>query len=366
MTEQRIERLVAASMTHTDATVAVLRLHGAEQALLEAVMSTPVIDETFRDPRPDPTRPSDQPEHHRPSLLVMVSVAAAFIAAIATPTYLLGGDDGAQNQGAKHQRATTNVTSQARPVAGADPHLLVDEPGWKITRVDGFASDPGDIRFARGKADLEVNWYNASLYRGRYEDRQHTRKAAPVQVLGADGSMFTNSARDFTVILPVQGKVFLELRGQGLAHPAFLDLLGALKYVDTHTWLAAMPASVVKPTDETRVADEMLADVPLPTGFDRSTLPTGGANGYYSYGARVSGTVVCSWIDEYRTARGDHNASAMKRAGDALATSHHWKVLHRMDKPGDWPEVVWAISDEIAAGKLLPPSQYQKAIGCGR
>jgi len=35
-----------------------------------------------------------------------------------------------------------------------------------------------------------------------------------------------------------------------------------------------------------------------------------------------------------------------------------------MNAEGDWPEVVWEISDQIVAGKLLPPLQYQQGLGC--
>lgn len=358
MTEQQIDRLVAESMTTSDTAVAALDLHGAEQALLEAIMSTPVIDETSRDPWSGPAHPSEPPEHRRPTLLVMVAVAAAFVAAIAIPTFI-------SHEGDKSGRkVTTTYTSQARRIADANPRLLVDEPGWKITQVDAFTADEGDIRFTKGKADLEVNWRKATMYRGYYVDRQHVSKAVPVQVFGAAGSMFTYSAHDYTVILPAQGKVFLELRGQGLARPAFLDLLGALKQVDTDTWLAAMPGSVVKPGEESKVADQMLADIPLPPGFDNSKLPSGGTSDYYQYGAAVTGKVVCSWIEEYRVSQGDGNKVGMKRAADALSTTHDWKVLNKMNAEGDWPEVVWEISDQIVAGKLLPPLQYQQGLGC--
>lgn len=60
----------------------------------------------------------------------------------------------------------------------------------------------------------------------------------------------------------------------------------------------------MKPGDESKVADEMLTDIPLPPGFDTSKLPSGGTSDYYQYGAAVTGKVVCSWIQEYRVSRG--------------------------------------------------------------
>jgi hypothetical protein len=362
MTEQQVDRLVAGTMTHSDAAVARLDLHGAEHELLEAIMSTPVIDHADRlsDLReasapgrlPAPRRP------RRPRLLTMVAVAAAFVAAIAIPSYVTRDGDGAD------RRVTTTYTSQARRTADANPRLLVDEPGWKVTHVDEFDATEGEMRFGKGRRELEVNWRKATDYDSYYADRSHDMRAAPVQVFGAEGSMFSYGARDFTVILPVDGKVFLEIRGGVGDRAAFLDVLGKLKQVDVDTWLGAMPASVVKPGDETRVADEMLADIPLPPGFDKRLLPSGGTNDYYQYGAAVTGKVVCSWIEEYRVARGAGDPVAMKRATDALAGTHDWSVLSKMNAEGDWPEVVWEISDQIVGGKLLPPLQYQQGLGC--
>ena len=42
----------------------------------------------------------------------------------------------------------------------------------------------------------------------------------------------------------------------------------------------------------------------------------------------------------------------MRRAVEALRSSHGWRVLRDMDRAGDWPEVFWEYADEIAAGTV--------------
>lgn len=108
----------------------------------------------------------------------------------------------------------------------------------------------------------------------------------------------------------------------------------------------------------------MLADVPLPPGFDAATALKGlGTNDAYQFGAQVTGRVGCAWIAEWERARRVGDDAAAQRAADALLSSHDWKVLHDMNDEGDWPEVFWSIADQVAAGN--PPVGYKLGIGCG-
>jgi len=54
--------------------------------------------------------------------------------------------------------------------------------------------------------------------------------------------------------------------------------------------------------------------------------------------------------------------AAAKRAGDALRSSHQWKVLNEMNDDGDWPEVFWETADKVAAGESS--TGYEQALGC--
>lgn len=109
-------------------------------------------------------------------------------------------------------------------------------------------------------------------------------------------------------------------------------------------------------------ADKVLADVPLPPGFDRAALDGLGTNDPYQFGAEVTSLVGCGWIDEYLRAERAGDTAAVNRAADALRSSHNWKVLRQMVDAGDWAEVFWEISDKVAAGDV--PSGYTEGLGC--
>jgi hypothetical protein len=259
-------------------------------------------------------------------------------------------------------RTSGLFSTAAQRVAADNPRLLVDAPGWKVTHIEEFEATDGEMRFGNGRRELQVNWRPAEQHREYVDDRRDASRPQPVRVLAMKAQLFTYSPGDFTVIAPVQGRVFLELRGGVGDRAAFLKLLDRLRTVGTETWLAAMPPSVVRPTDEADVAARMLADVPVPAGFDTSTLPSGGTNDYYQYGARVTGQVTCAWIADWREARSHGDRAEVRRAADALSSSHRWKVLKRMDAEGDYPEVVWEIADQVAAGKV--PAEYRQGLGC--
>ena len=61
-----------------------------------------------------------------------------------------------------------------------------------------------------------------------------------------------------------------------------------------------------------------------------------------------------------RDARGRRAARAA--AAQVLATSHDWPVLQQMDDRGDYPEVLWQLADQAAAGQL--PDWYADGLGC--
>ncbi len=380
MTDELIDGLVAGAAAYDDTAVLAIDLHGAEQALLEEIMSTSVSGQPAEQSvpthpavaeaqTPQPTAWPDRPSSGRNpraahgrlvAVLAALAVAAVLAGAMVLPSLvspddLTGGHSGTD-------RTSQPFSAAARQVAGANPRLLVDAPGWRVTHVEQFDPTDGEVRFSNGQRQLQVNWRPAQQHREYVADRRDVSTSRPVPVLGATGLMFTYSPRDFTVIAPVRGRVFLELRGGVGDRAAFLRVLGQLEPVDVDTWLAAMPASVVRPAEEAEVADEMLADVPIPVGFDTSTLPSGGSNDYYQYGARVSGLLTCAWIEDWKQARAQGDGTEMRLAADALSSTHRWRVLKRMDAQGDYPEVVWKIADQVAAGTL--PDEYRQGLGC--
>ena len=63
-----------------------------------------------------------------------------------------------------------------------------------------------------------------------------------------------------------------------------------------------------------------------------------------------------------KQARAQGDGTELRLAADALSSTHRWRVLKRMDAEGDYPEVVWEIADQVAAGTL--PDEYRQGLGC--
>jgi hypothetical protein len=356
--DQELDRLLRQAQPHTDAMVESLDLDRGGQELLEEIVSTPStpqFDVSHLEPVELPAAAAPAPPSRRRRALIAVTAAAAFAAAIAGPTIVFrGGNDALITPGA--------YSGQARAVASSNPRLLIDNPDWKITHVDEFSADVGEIEFSNGDRRLEVHWYAADTYQDYYDDRLMVSKPKSFDLLGREGAQFTYSANDFAVMMPVKGKNFLEIRGGVGDHAAFAAVLAQLKQVSVEQWLAAMPASVVTPGETGKVAQQMLADVPLPAGFNTSKLPHGGTNDFYQFGAAVIGNVTCAWLKDYQSARTAGNEPGMAKVDEALGTSRTWKTLQQMNKDGDYPEVIWEFADRVHKREAV--DEYQQALGC--
>ncbi|MCX5116411.1 hypothetical protein OG992_04435 [Micromonospora sp. NBC_00362] len=245
--------------------------------------------------------------------------------------------------------------------AERNPRLLIDRPGWKVTDLSGFTEELGMIRFRRGERELEMNWFSAWVYTYRYSDRLADGPPKSVRVAGWPGDLFQNLNGDFTVLLRPHDDVVVEMSTSGNWSREDLDrVLADIVRVDARTWLAALPAEMVMPVGER--AAKVLADVPLPPGFDVAALEDIGVSDSYQFGVGVTSRVGCGWIAEWQRARASGDEAGVRRAADALRSSHGWRVLRDMDKAGDWPEVFWEYADEISAGTLRP--SYVPGLGC--
>jgi len=281
------------------------------------------------------TTPTTRRSLHRPVLLA--AAAAVVAAAVVGGMVAAASGGGTRSAGPStpisagpHMAFAANV----RAVAEANQRLLVNDPNWKITHVDEFTVAEGEVRFENGSKSLDVNWRKAGSTAAYYDDRAHDNAKQPITLLGQQGTMFTYTGDDFTTILPpkarTSGDPRLRRLGAGVPRP---DRQAAL--VDVDTWLAAMPASVVKPADARTTVDAMLAGLPLPPGLDKQRL--------YS---RRRGTATRSaprsavrWPADGSTVGGRQALRRRPEAEattDALATSHGWKVLNDMN-PGRLP-----------------------------
>jgi hypothetical protein len=258
-------------------------------------------------------------------------------------------------------------------VAEAAPRLLVGEPGWNVTRADQLSVQLGEMTFTRGERELELHWQPARELDLLVEDRKHSSDlSSSAPVAGTEAQVFRYEGSNDFVAIWVQGDHALELRGIAASVEEFEAVLASLHEVDVDTWLSAMPESVIKPGTRAEVVDEMLADIPLPEGFDVEALKEGDSvRDRYQLGAVVSGAVACAWLDRWVAATHAGDNTAARTAADAMATSHGWTILQQMNQDGDYPEVLWEYADAMAANapivggrELTTDESYAAALGC--
>ncbi|PWR06816.1 hypothetical protein DKT68_21130 [Micromonospora acroterricola] len=361
MTDEHLDRMVRDADPYRPDVVQ--HLDGAAQNLLEEIMSAPTLESVAEPPGPRARR-----RRTLLSGLASASVAAAVLAVLFGVS-VVNSDQPADREAAPVTSPTSEATAPVAysamvlKAAEESPRLLIDQPGWKAVTVYGFAEKEGTIAFRNDKRELAMNWYPAGQYDGYRQDRLHVSKPEQVKVDGWAGELFRYTASDFAVMLRPRDGSFVELRAGGAwTRGEFDRVLADVVRVDARTWLAALPAEIVTPDRVDERAAGVLADVPLPPGFDTAALGTLGTNDAYQFGARVTSRVGCGWIVEWQRAKQAGDAAAVRRAADALRGSHTWKVLHQMNDEGDWPEVFWKTADTVAAGKL--PAGYREALGC--
>jgi hypothetical protein len=342
MNEEQVDRMVR----DADPYRPIGHLDGAKQTLLEEIMSELPLERVV------------QPNRRRRTLFrVAGGVAAGLaVAGILIGTSLLRGR-------ADQTAGPKTYSAAALQAAEGNPRLLIDESGWKATTVYGFAKKDGTVSFKKGKLDLEMNWYDGKYYQDYYKDRLGVSRPEDTKVADWPAAVFTYSNSDFAVMLKPREGTFVEMRTSGTWTRAQFDkVVSHVKRVDAKTWLAALPPEIVTPDRINENAQKVLADVPLPPGFNSDQLAGLGVNDQYQFGAQVTGKVGCSWIREWERAKKAGDKDAQKKAADAMSSSHHWKVLLDMKDEGGWSEVFWEYADKMAAGQ--EPTGYESGIGC--
>jgi len=322
MNDHDLDRLIAGASPVRESDVRALDLAHAESELKEQIMAV----EAARVPR-----------LRLPRVVASVATVAALclvIAGIAT-----------REQGARY-------LPMARAVAESNLRILPGTPGWTVTRADEFTVGDGEMTFGDGHAALDVHWEPAKNYAGRI-DQAHKEgdDVAQIKVLGRNATIWRyKGTTDYVTVLEPEGSTDTYIRGDLGSGEAYRRVIDQLRQASIDEWLAAMPASVVKPADRAATVDAMLRDIPQPPGFDASKLRSGDVvKDRYQLGAEVSGAVACAWIARWT----DGDAAQKKEAADAMATSHHWKVLQEMNPQGDYPEVLWEYADAMNGAKTI-------------
>jgi hypothetical protein len=340
MNDHELDQLLSRANPYGDDSARRLPVGAAASDLLEEILTT-----TAPTPELRPNR--------RRRTVILVAAAAAVVIAL-TGVFFPRGNPAAP---------TSAYAAEVRAVAEANQRLLVDAPGWKVSRVDEFTADEGEMTFVNGNRRLDVHWRPTPQYKDFWDDRAHDNTHQPIELLGQHGTIFRyGDSTDYTTILQPKGKNFLEIRGDVGSEAAYRDLIGKLKPVSVEAWLDAMPASVVKPADNKNVVDGMLQGLPIPDGFTKAPLYQQTVNDRYQVGARVTGAVSCAWLDQWTAAKKSGDTVKAAEAVTAMKTSHDWPILKEMAKDGGYPRAIWYFADLIAKDRT--PTGYVDGLGC--
>jgi hypothetical protein len=288
----------------------------------------------------------------RPRLVIRTAGLAA-AGAVVILIAVLGGGIGDSGGG------DSAFAEDAVEVAEANPRLLVTAPGWSVTGANEFEPDQGEVRFGNGQRDLSMTWYPADLYEDYYEDRsfvQQTSMSFPE--LGPSRTV-RYSSTDFATMLKPQGDVFLEIRAS-LPADDYRAVLRSLEPVDVDTWLRAMPATVVQPSDRSPAVAEIAADMPLPPGLDLTQLQDETAVlDRYQLIAATASLVACGWLDRWAAAVESGDAATAAEATQAMQTARNWKALREIEGQGGYSQVLWQLAEAMRKDRhdrLLEPA----------
>ncbi len=262
---------------------------------------------------------------------------------------------------------------------GELPYVVLDAAGWEIDYVDESRGEAADgsgehhdatIQFTDTQTEAELR-VMAGVFAdldSLVVDREASGiRLAEADVLGATAVVVRSGGSYHTAMWVIDDVVY-EFRAE-LEEGSFRSLVASLTFVNDEDWIVALPDTVV--TDRPDAVRQFLADVPVPAGFDPSSLEAGPEEHWYQVGAEVVGAVTCAWIDQWIAAKTTRDQPAIDQAVSALGTSREWGILIEMKTEGDYPLVVWEYADAIAGdgtvigGRVLTVEEsYRNAFGC--
>lgn len=348
-----------------------------------------------------------RPHSRRPRNLAVAAGGAA-LAVVAVVIVLAGGGSEAPSRA---------YGAELIRFAESTPLLLLEGPGWRVQHVSQNKTregTDGSMEFVTGKAipyesikilgnekeergkgmfppavrqrRVELSWRHESLKQAVAMQREslhpHGEHWVKLPVLGTTAVVDTRAefyanqggpGNREMVALWSEGGWTLSLKAAVVNQAAFEERLGWLTKVDTQQWLEAMPVAVVKAADFTGTVREMIEGIPLPKTFTISRVPDEGlTTNREQIGSQVAGTISCLWLRQWGAAINSDDTAAAEEAVEAMATSHHWKILTDVESTNGYSPLVWEIADSMKKGywewdghkrKLLP---HAEGLGCAR
>lgn len=306
--------------------------------------------------------------------------------------------------------AVGDASRSPQPAYGAElvrfaestPLLLLESPNWHVRNVIQWQQGSGSMEFGPGSpAPAEAHPSRREIINGEARIRigQRTVKlswASWAPRAGARGWLRSYESHGFTATAPVLGTVaHVDTKGQRPVFgatgrrwwmiaiwregdrvlslsawvpdlAAFRERLSWLRKVDAQTWLDAMPQRVVKAADYGAEVREMLQGLPLPAGFDPSTIPDRRVTtDRYSVGKAVGGAVACEWFSRWFSAHAEQDVDAAKEARHVLLRSSSWPVFRRIRTEGSYPQLVVEFAEALTSGRWGHDRPLRQVINSG-
>ncbi len=308
--------------------------------------------------RDDITRDGVRPAARRQRSRRIAAVAAAVVAAVLVGVITLLAPPSGESSA---------YAAQAIRFARQSPRLLIAQPGWRVTDLNQYYSDSGQMTFTSGGRTLDIDWNTPATTFGQITGKngqiatgtpvviaRHRALAGPVPDQAGSGPRY------FAALWTV-GDQGLRIRGQFPSLAQFTAVVQTLHRVSVPALLAALPASVVTSAGRKATVANMLADLPQPKGFSSATLSDSPLLlDRYQLGAHVVTAVSCSWADQWQ-----HGTPAERlEASAAMATSRHWAVLREMASEGGFAQEIWEGADYMNGAPIrgLAPGESKASI----
>lgn len=154
--------------------------------------------------------------------------------------------------------------------------------------------------------------------------------------------------------------------GEGYSDPAELaSVVAAVSVTDRATWEAELAGHAVLPEQRLQVVTSMVADIPLPPGFDIApfTRPDRAVDRYQLI-TQVTGAAFCGWLDQWNLAVTAGDSVGAAAASGALVASKQWAALVEINSQGGWADEMWRAADRVAAGDRSIAAEAVSSLGC--
>lgn len=270
-------------------------------------------------------------------------------------------------------------------IAESSPRYLIADEDWKITSVDEFSGQSGEMMFQNGPGALlanstpglywvELSWNPASEHDKLVKDREHSAEnSGGIVIADQRGFLFqdTDSAPIASTFyaLWLDGEHSLQLRSDVIPTlEEFKAVTNHLRTVDVDAWLSAMPAGIVKPDERDEAIEKILAGLPVPANLDIDALKeTEVVRNDYSLDYDVRSAVVCGWVQQWIDATKAGNSRSARNAAAAVA----WSGWAEADNHGQWSSFVSDVAVAIKTSKPVNGERslpigvtYQRHLGC--